>query len=537
MILPKNLGNLLSEKSLNRGWKKYLFFKDKKFSYSQADKISNQLSRVLITNGVKKGDRVALLMENSPYFILSMYAVFKAGAILVPINTFLKEKEISYIIENCEAEVLITSENYKDTISKLKNDCNVLKNIFAFNDNCKNWGADNILELSNAMSEKPIDLNIIHSDLAVIIYTSGTTGEPKGAMLSHGNIINMCAMARAGYALDNKDRFLLFLPMFHIYSLVVTIIYPTFLGANIIILESVMDLKKKIFKKILIFKRPTVMVAVPSVYSALVKANMPKWFIKFVYPVKVHLSSGSGLPVEVFNAFQKKFGRSLLEGYGLSEASPLVAGNSMENPKAGTVGRPPVGVQVKIVDSDDMEVPRGTVGEIIVSGSNIMQGYWKKPKETAEVLKNGWFFTGDLGCMDDEGNITIVDRKKDLILVKGMNVYPREIEEIVYKVPGVEAAAVIGIPDTEGDEVIVAYVKKSPEAEMSEKSLKKYLKEHLANFKIPKHIYFSEDLPLTTIGKVLKRKLKEMVLNGQLIGPKIEETLNIAKDKLTQKSI
>ncbi|MBQ3033386.1 MAG: long-chain-fatty-acid--CoA ligase, partial [Deferribacterales bacterium] len=532
MTVPKSVGGILTEMAVKYTRRKYLFFKNQKVTFSQAEKICNKLSRVIINAGLKKGDRVALMLENSPFFIYSLFAVLKAGGVVVPVNTFLKEREVAYIIENCESKILITSEKYKDVVKGVSKECKTLKTVFAFNDNASEWNAKNILAEADSMSDKPLNLSLDHSDLALIIYTSGTTGEPKGAMLSHGNIVMMCKMASDTYAMNFKDRFLLFLPMFHIYSLVVTIVFPTFLGASIVILESVMDLKKKNFKNILIFKRPTVMVAVPSVYSALVKAKMPKWFIKFFYPVKVHLSSGSGLPVEVFNAFKKKFGRGLLEGYGLSEASPLVAGNSMENPKAGSVGKPPLGVKVKIVDGDDMEVERGTVGEIIVSGSNIMQGYWKKPKETADVLKNGWFFTGDLGYMDDEGNISIVDRKKDLILVKGMNVYPREVEELVYKVPGVEAAAVIGIPDEEGDEVIVAYVKKAPEAEVTEKSIKQFLKQNLANFKIPKHIYFSEDLPLTTIGKVLKRKLKEMVLNGQLIGPKIEETLSVAKDKL-----
>ena len=532
MAIPINIGNILTDMAATQGRKKYIFFKDKKITYRQAEQICNKLSRVLLTAGVKKGDRVALMLENSPYFIFSLFAIFKVGGVAVPINTFLKEREVAYILGNCEAEIVISSEKYKTVIKGAAEECETLKTIFAFGNESAEWGAKDLLEYSSPMSDKPLCMPIDHSDLAVIIYTSGTTGEPKGAMLSHGNLITMCAMACETYSMNARDRFLLFLPMFHIYSLEVTIIFPTFLGASIIVLESVMDLKKKNFKNILIFKRPTIMVAVPSVYAALVKADMPKWFIKFLYPVKLHLSSGSGLPVAVFNAFKKKFGTGLLEGYGLSEASPVVAGNSVENPKAGSVGKPIKGVSVKIVDDDDMEVPRGTVGEIIVSGSNIMRGYWKKPKETADVLKNGWFFTGDLGIMDEEGNISIVDRKKDLILVKGMNVYPREVEELVYQVPGVEAAAVIGIPDSEGDEVIVAYVKKATDADVTEKSIKQFLKENLANFKIPKHIYFSEDLPLTTIGKVLKRKLKEMIINGQIVAPKIEDAFLSAKDKL-----
>ncbi|MDY5049867.1 MAG: long-chain-fatty-acid--CoA ligase [Candidatus Mucispirillum faecigallinarum] len=517
---PKNIADILTYQAAERGHKKYLFFKDIVYTYSQAEKLCNKISRVLAFSGIRKGDRVAVMMDNSPYFIFSVFAIAKAGGIVVPVNTFLKDKEVSYIVNNCEASAMFASEKFKGIINKVKEDCACLKNVFSFDENAESWGAENVLIKDKNMSELPLDIEITQDDTAVIIYTSGTTGAPKGAMLSHGNLINMVEMAAVSYKMTEKDRFLLFLPMFHIYSFEVTIMFASYLGASIIILESVMDLKTKKFRDILIFKRPTVMTAVPSVYSALVKAKMPKLFIKFIYPVKIHLCSGSGLPVDIYNKFKKKFGVPLIEGYGLSEASPVVAGNTLDNPRAGTVGRAFYGVSVKIVDKDDMEVPRGEVGEIIAKGPNIMQGYWKMPKETAESLKNGWFFTGDLGTMDEDGFITIVDRKKDLILVKGMNVYPREIEEHILNIKGVEAAAVISIPDEEGDETILAYIKKDPDANITEKDIKAYLKKNIANFKIPKHVYFPNELPLTTIGKILKRRLKEMVINGEIEGIK-----------------
>ena len=474
---PLTLADILTYQSEKNGSKKYLYFKDIVYTYSQAEKICNKISRVLAFSGIRKGDRVAIMMENSPYFIFSIFAIAKAGGIVVPVNTFLKDREVSYIINNCEATAIFTSEKFKGIISKVKEDCSCLKSVFSYDDTAENWGAES-------------------------------------------NLINMVKMAAVSYKMDHKDRFLLFLPMFHIYSFEVTIMFPSFLGASIIVLESVMDLKTKNFRNILIFKRPTVMAAVPTVYSALVKAKMPKLFIKFVYPIKIHLCSGSGLPIDIYTKFLKKFGIPLVEGYGLSEASPVVAGNTLEDPRAGTVGRAFYGVSVKIVDSDDMEVPRGEVGEIIAKGPNIMQGYWKMPKETAEAIKNGWFFTGDLGKMDKDGYITIVDRKKDLILVKGMNVYPREIEEHIHNIRGVEAAAVISVPNDDGDEIILAYIKKDPNINITEKDVKAHLKKNIANFKIPKYVYFPDDLPLTTIGKILKRKLKEMVLKGEIEGLK-----------------
>lgn len=517
---PQTLADILTYQATKKGNKKYIFFNNLVYTYSQAEKICNKISRVLAFSGIKKRDRVAIMMENSPYFIFSIFAIAKAGGIVVPINTFLKDKEVSYIIGNCEATAIFTSEKFKGIISKVKEVCPSLKNVFSYNDNADTWGADNVLKKNKNMSELPLEIDLTQEDTAVIIYTSGTTGTPKGAMLSHGNLVNMVEMARVSYQITHKDRFLLFLPMFHIYSFEVTIIFPSYLGASIVVLESVMDLKTKKFRNILIFKRPTIMVAVPTIYSALVKAKMPKLFIKFIYPVKIHLCSGSGLPVDIFNKFKEKFGISLIEGYGLSEASPVIAGNTLDDPRAGTVGKAFYGVSVKIVDDDDMEVEKGKVGEIIAKGPNIMQGYWKMPKETAETLKNGWCFTGDLGVMDENGFITIVDRKKDLILVKGMNVYPREIEEHIHNIKGVEAAAVISVPNDDGDEIILAYIKKETDSLITEKEVKAYLKKYIANFKIPKYVYFPDELPLTTIGKILKRKLKEMVLNGQIEGIK-----------------
>ncbi len=513
---PKTIADILTYQSYKNGSKKYIFFKDIIYTYSQAEKMCNKISRVLAFSGIRKGDRVAIMMENSPYFIFAAFAIAKAGGIIVPVNTFLKDKEVSYIISNCEATAIFTSEKFKGIISKVKEDCSCLQSFFSFDDSASNWGAENVLVKDKNMSELPLEIAITKEDTAVIIYTSGTTGAPKGAMLSHGNLISMVEMAAISYKMTHKDRFLLFLPMFHIYSFEVTIMFPSFLGASIVILESVMDLKTKKFRDILVFKRPTVMAAVPTVYSALVKAKMPKLFIKFIYPIKIHLCSGSGLPVDIYNKFQRKFGIPLIEGYGLSEASPVVAGNTLDDPRAGTVGRAFYGVSVRIVDKDDMEVPRGEVGEIIAKGPNIMQGYWKMPKETAEAIKNGWFFTGDLGTMDNDGYITIVDRKKDLILVKGMNVYPREVEEVIYKYPGVDAVAVIGIPSIEQGEIIAAYIQAKENETIDEKDLRNYLAKHLANFKLPRIINIIENIPLTATGKVLKRELKELVKNGKI---------------------
>ena len=520
LMVPINLGSILTMQSEKTPRKKFLDFKGKKYTYKMVESISNKISRYIVNLGIKPGDRVAIMMGNSPEFIFALNAVLKSGAVAVPINTFLKQYEVAYILNNCEAKLLFTSKQYEEVVGTTLKNTATIEKVLSFSPDLELNNSIDIYKNIEMITDKPLNLEIEPTELALIIYTSGTTGEPKGAMLSHANIYSCVSSTNTLYPMGRKDRFLLFLPMFHIYSLAVSILWPTFLGASIIILESVLDLKKKSFRNILLFKRPTLMAAVPSIYSALAYANIPNWFIKFFYPIKFHLSSGSGLPTEVFQAFRNKFKASIIEGYGISETSPVVAANRLNHIKPGSVGKPLSDeVQVKILDDESNEMPLGEVGEIVVKGPNIMQGYWKMPKETKEVLKNGWFFTGDLGYIDkNDGCISIVDRKKDLILVKGMNVYPREVEELIYTVDGVEACAVIGVPEPNGDEIIIAYIKKVADVILHERDIKKYLRENLANFKIPKYVYFSDDIPMTTIGKVLKRKLREMVINGEMKG-------------------
>jgi long-chain acyl-CoA synthetase len=311
-----------------------------------------------------------------------------------------------------------------------------------------------------------------------------------------------------------KDRFLLFLPAFHSYAMMTCVILPTYVGSSIIILGSIGDLKKKSFKKILLYKRPSFFLGVPQVYTALIKSKMPKFFIKYLYPIRLHVSGGAPLPEDILNQFKEKFGRSIIEGYGLSEASPVVAANKLKKQKPLSVGPAIKGVEVKVVDENEKELPVGEVGELIVKGPNVMSGYWNMPELTQSTLRNGWLFTGDLAKLDEEGYIYIVDRKKDLIIVKGINVYPREIEEVLHNHDGIEAAAVIGLPDKGSGEIPVAYIKPKEGVEITEKEIKAYLRNHLANYKIPKSVKLEHNLPMTATGKILKRELKDKILNG-----------------------
>lgn len=501
------------ETQANRhGRKKYLFFNDESYTYTEVNKRANRVAHLLISKGVEKGDRVCIMLENSPEFFMSYFGILKTGAIVVPVNTFLKQEEVAYMINDSGAKYLITSQSFDYVAAGIADMCEGLEGVLAFTET--SFDSKNINVLTKNMSDTNPDIAAVQDDLAVFIYSSGTTGHPKGAMLTHRNMTSNAEGCCARFKISVRDRFLLFLPAFHSYAMMTCVVLPTYTGSSIIILESVNDLKKKSFKKILLYKRPTFFLGVPQVYIALIKSKMPKFFIKYLYPIRLHVSGGAPLPEEILEQFRAKFYRPIIEGYGLSEASPVVSANSLEKQKPMSVGPALKDVQARIVDENEKELPIGEVGELIVKGPNVMKGYWNMPELTENALRRGWLFTGDLAKMDEEGYIYIVDRKKDLIIVKGINVYPREIEEVLHKHEKIEAAAVIGLPDKASGEIPVAYVKPKDGVNVTEKELKSYLKEHLANYKLPKHIHVETNLPMTATGKILKRELKDKVLNG-----------------------
>ena len=505
-----NLAQMLIERAKSKPKKPFIFFNDKKITYGEANKITNKIAAAMQLKGITKGDRIAVMLENSPEFVFTLFAAAKCGAIVVPVNTFLKRDEVSYILKDSGAKIFVTSPEFAEVASKIDKEIKSLKYVITYKN--AHFRSENFYVISENMSEADMLPDVTENDSALLIYSSGTTGHPKGAELTHKNLIANAAACASRFKVNSKEKFLLFLPSFHSYAMMTCLILPTFCGASVIILEGVNDLKKKSFKNLLIFKRPSFFLGVPQVYIALIKSKMPNWFIKFLYPIKLHVSGGAPLPEEILRQFKAKFGKTIIEGYGLSEASPVVSVNLLNKQKALSVGPALEGVRVKVVDEHEMEVPTGKVGELIVKGPNVMKGYWNMPGLTETAIRNGWLFTGDLAKVDEEGFIYIVDRKKDLILVKGMNVYPREIEEVLHKYDGVEAAAVIGLPDEANGEVPDAYIKAKEGVELDTKDIKKYLREKLANYKIPRHIYIKEELPLTATGKILKRELKKAVL-------------------------
>ena len=503
-----NFYELLEKNIKGKSNKNIILTQTTKLTNKELKNKVDQFARFLELSGIKYKDKVAMVLENSEYFIISLFAITKLGAIAVPINNFLKQDELEYIINNCEAKLLIASSEFKKELA------NVLENTFVqkiiWTNNSSKLDENNFC-FDEALNHININEDIIHSpkldDIAIIIYTSGTTGNPKGAMLSYRNIFSNSIAGGERFKLTSKDRFIVYLPMFHSFTLGVMIIAPIYYNASIVVVKSIFPFSN-VLKQVLL-KRVTIFLGAPQIYNALNKAKIP-WYFMWFNSIRLFISGSAPLSEQVLNDFNKKFKNAIMiEGYGLSECSPAVSSNLFDKRKVLSVGLPFKTYEVKIVDDELLEVETGQIGEIIVRGDCVMQGYYNNETATDETIINGWLRTGDLGYVDKDGFIYIVDRKKDLIISKGINVYPREIEELIVKLDEVDAVAVIGIEDETKDEKIVAFVQLQENKNIDELSIKKYLKEHLANFKIPKHIYFIDELPKNATNKVLKRKLKE----------------------------
>ena len=484
-----------------------LFIEDEKITYKEILHASDNLANFLSNQGVKKGDRVALFLRNSKEFVYAMFAVSKLGAILVPINTFLKSEELSYILKDSGASFLIASTLHEKVVNA--SEANVLCNAIL-------WEGEVTKASANQFSYAEVE-NTSHlckaeilklEDMAVYIYTSGTTGKPKAAMLSYKNIFSNASSGQRTIEVTKKDRFIVFLPMFHSFTFTIGVMLPLYVGASLVIIPSVKPFSN-IFKQVLT-KRVTLFFGIPDVYTALAKANLP-WYFMWFNRVRAFVSGAAPLHAKTLNAMSKKFKRAtLLEGYGLSEASPAVCMNTFEKQKAGSVGTVLHGYELKIVDEQMQEVACGSVGDIIFKGDNVMHGYLNRPHETEETIINGWLLTGDVGYIDEEGFLFIVDRKKDLIISKGINIYPREVEDVIDTFEGVALSAVVGIKDENSGEIPVAYIELEEGTQaLDEVALKKYMRQHLANYKIPKHLHMIDALPKNATGKVLKRQLKE----------------------------
>ena len=469
-----------------------VFWGEAEYSYETLLRQSRQLSRHLQQSfGVRPGDRVALWLKNCPEFVPALFGILQAGAVVAPINNFLKPDEVAYILADAEIDVLITDATAAPELAKL---C-------AARPRLKAWQVEDFEKLGD---EQLVPAERTAADVAVLIYTSGTTGRPKGAMLSHCNLLSNVDSCRQVLAAVDADRFVVLLPMFHSFMLTVGVLLPALVGGAMVLIKSVHPPKNVIAE--IIHRQATILPAIPQFFRALANAAVPANL-----PLRICISGGAPLPVEILREFNRKMPMPLLEGYGLSEASPVVSMNPLAGPwKEGSIGKPVPEVEVSVQDDAGKMLEVGEVGEICVRGGNVMLGYWNKPEETAKSIRTGWLLTGDIGYRDADGYFYITDRKKDMLLVNGINVYPREIEEIIYQFPGIKEAAVIGVPDLRKGEQPIAFIAATDGAAVDEKALLRYVREKLADYKVPRRVVLLPALPRNSTGKILKTTLRQM---------------------------
>lgn len=507
----ENFYEMIEANAASHPNKTVIFIDDKKTTNVQFLKKVDAFARFLEIAGIRKGDRVALITPNCEEFVIGIFAATKFGAVAVPVNNMLKEAEYEYILNDCEAKLLLTSNKFSKELKGILPKTRLQKIVWideAPEINDDNIMFDEVIDTHPHKEEKASSSDL--DDLAIIFYTSGTTGKPKGAILSYRNIFSNLVGGKELFQILPKDRFIVYLPMFHAFTFSIIVMLPIFAGGSFVIIRSIMPFSNIIKQTLL--KRVTIFLGVPDVYNALIRADLP-WYFLWFNSIRAFISGASALSEDTITRFDTVFKRAkMLEGYGLSECSPAVAINPMNKQKLLSVGQALPGCKVKIVDENIVELPWGQVGELIVKGDCVMQGYLNRPEETKETINNGWLRTGDLAKIDEEGYIYIVDRIKDLIISKGINIYPREIEEHLMMLEYVRAAAVIGVKDPKSGEVPVAYIELEEGVDaqsITELQIKAALKSKMANFKIPKTVRIIRELPKNATGKVIKRLLKE----------------------------
>lgn len=475
-----------------------LRFKGSNVSYGQLDKTVAGYAGYFRKLGLKTGERVILSCVNSPEFIYSYFGVVRNGGIIVPINLLLTMEEIAYLIKDSEAKFMIIHplilQKAKITKDTIHNALGI--NVIVLDD-----------ELKNSISGEETDEFEAFSDenaISTFLYTSGTTGKQKAAMLSHKNLVFNSEQCRLGLKGVSADNYMCVLPMFHVFAFTACVLMPLWSGASVTILES---FQPKEVVESLLKDEITVFMGVPAMYVVLLEAG--KNHISFP-KLRLAVSGGAALPVEIFRQAKELLKLPIVEGYGLTEASPAVSFNPLDGvQKEGSIGLPLPYQECKIVDDSGNELPAEQVGELAVKGDNVMQGYFKQEEETRKALQNGWLLTGDMAKKDEEGYIYIVDRKKDMVIVGGLNVYPREVEEVIYQYSKVKEAAVIGLEDKLRGEYVKAYIVLKEGEECTSKELLRYMKERLAVYKLPREIDFIPSLPKNSTGKIMKRLLKE----------------------------
>lgn len=520
-----NLAALLEDSSRNCPSRTALILGADSYTYAEVDRRANEIANLLVSRGVEPGERVALSCPNTPEFVFVYYGILKAGAVVVPLNILLKGREVAYHLNDSAAKAYFCFEGGPElSIGEYGHagfgEAQGCKSMFLLTADAQASspiaGVETVGEALAALGDEGSveDLGVFESvateatDTAIVLYTSGTTGQPKGAELTHANMtLNAFAAIRLFDSSPMRvDTCLITLPLFHSFGQTVSMNAAVGVGSTLVLVSR---FEPTTVLKLMERHAITVFAGVPTMFWALLGALEGSGVDVEVLAKNMRqaISGGAALPVEILTKFKEKFGVQILEGYGLSETSPLAMfSDPSRAPRPGSIGIPVWGIEARLVDRDWNTVT-GEVGEIALRGNNVMKGYLNRPDATEEVMHNGWFRTGDLARVDEDGYYFIVDRAKDLIVRGGFNVYPREIEEVLLTHEAVSLAAVVGQPHEQHGEEIKAFVILAPNAEIAEAELIAWAKEQMASYKYPRHIEFVETLPMTATGKILKREL------------------------------
>jgi long-chain acyl-CoA synthetase len=490
-----NLASLLTESAAGSPDLPAIRLGEIELTYGELDERSARLATLLGEKGIKPGDRVGVMLPNVPEFPVAYYGVLRAGAIVVPMNVLLKRREIAFYLEDSGAKLLLAWHGF----------CAEAR------EGAADVGAELIevepasfAELLAGHEPTPGLVDTAEDDTAVILYTSGTTGKPKGAELTHFNLFrNADVSSRTTCEIASGDIVLGALPLFHSFGQTVGMNSSLMVGACLTLVprfdpgEALATMQRD---------KVTHFYGVPTMFGALL--HHPERESYDTSSLRTCITGGASMPVEVLRGFEEAFGAVVLEGYGLSETSPVACSNHPDDErKAGSIGTPIEGVEMRVVDEEDNEVAQGEVGEVVIRGHNIMKGYWQRPDATAEAMRGGWFHSGDMARIDEDGCFYIVDRKKDMIIRGGYNVYPREVEEVLFEHPKIREAAVVGVPHDEWGEEIGAAVVCHEGEELSAEEVSAYVKERIAAYKYPRLVWFLDDLPKGPTGKILKREI------------------------------
>jgi long-chain acyl-CoA synthetase len=476
-----------------------IIFEGVPLTYRELNARINRLANALIGNGVGRGQCVALYLPNIPPFAIAYLATVRIGAIALSINSMYKSEELRYILNDSGSVLIFTTGDLLPNIPSTE--CPSVKQVVV----CEGaqQGHPSLEDWLQPASDQRTYADMNPNDPAVLLYTSGTTGFPKGATLSHGNVVSnsWTTVHHAGFT--REDRMILFLPIFHVFGQNF-IMNATFMACGTLVLhrrfvpDAVLDSIRN--------DRVTMFFAVPTIYIALLNLALPEDAFS---SVRYEFSAASTMPREISARWTERFGRPVYEGYGLTECSPFACYNHDFRHKFGSVGTPVENFEIKIMDDEDREVPLGKWGEICIKGPGVMQGYWNKPDETRHALRNGWLHSGDIGMMDDEGYVFIVDRVKDMINVSGFKVWPAEVEEFLYKHPAIQEVAVYGSPHPEKGEMVVAAIVLKEGAQASSEDIISHCRKHMAAYKAPARVDFIPELPKSATGKILKRTLRD----------------------------